>query len=337
MNKQWWLLILLGCTLKSYELKQIEQAAIDQAACSLKDFIERRERKQFVATCVAIAVGGTLTYRWWRSSSDVSVSHNESKNGEAELETKSTSTTSDTTPKQGWFKWAYQGIKDSCVSGIKGVPSLLVTTFVLSVAQNYFTSLLSAYNKFYVTFNWDWLLNNYLRLNEQFVQLKYCSAVLDPRSAQFSLLQNVTIHCNEQLVAVYASGEQQQLSSFDELIKLRLIAERRITLDKLDSISYEDLFVRQWNMIIDSLVYCLAFIKIRLEKVQDVEVFEQNQLISLRDDILSTTQRFSRNLSSLINSTKDSNRSCGLLAAVYEYANAIQHMCAILDRNSILE
>jgi len=377
MKKQWWLLTIICSNLFAYEFKTIEQAAIDQAACSIKREIEKRKRKQHIVTCALIATGtlvsGIALYKWWTAKvplegksdsnsdgkleeksnkesnekSDVKLdgelkggsnepSKEASSSSELESEGVTPSPEGTSQPPKGAEKGIFAKVGNLIKSGTVGILKHSIIYGALPAFGGYYGSIaVASLVRFYRSFNWEWLLEDYLNINKQFERLKYTSAVLDPHSSGFAMFKDITINLNDQLLSVYVAREQQHITTFDELVKLKLIAERRITLDQPGILSYRELFVRQWNTLVDAVNCCLGYMKYRMDISPDAAPFEKNQVALSRDDIIDATQRLASSLPQLIKEV-EKPQSTGLLAAIYEYANNIQHMFAVLDKNSII-
>lgn len=331
MQKQWWLFICTITQLLSYEFRALEQEVIDRAVSSVELDLAQLQRKRTIAKYIigAGVFGGVAwgLYKWHADKGSDARPKNENVNAEDKKGSK--------TPKAGFFSSVGGWLKSSCVDFLKQAPTGLGFAFFSSGATIYAFRMWQAFDQFFKPFNLEWLLKDRLNFYKTVMQLKYTAAVLDPHSSDFSIFKNVTINWSEQFVSVFSNDERQHLAAFDELVKLKLIAERRLTLDKEGVESYEELFVRQWNSLIESISYCIGFINYRLKNDQDGDAFEKNQLIMCRDDMIRATQNIVRSLPALIkrDATKESS---GLLTVVYEYTNSMQHLCAILDSNDIL-
>jgi len=347
MKKQWWLLIVFCSNLYSYEFKRIESADIDAAACSIRNEIERRQRKRFIISCVLAAgavAGGVIAYKMWPAGY-VSLKV-EPKKEEPKKESESSPESGKgvgEAPQGGAQDGVKRGVFSSCGRWFRGnlsaligcAPGAIAYALANTAAGGCFAPVRSALAKLYTALNWEWLREEYLHIDQQFEHLKYISAVLDPHSSEFSLFKDVTINFNDQLLSVYVAREQQHITTFDELVKLKLVAERRITLDQEGILSYQELFARQWNALIDSVTCCLGYIKYCMELDIEVAPFEKSQLTIFRDDMLNATQRLADTLPELVKNV-DQKESSGLLATIYEYVNTMQHLSAVLDNNSII-
>ncbi|KKP95553.1 MAG: hypothetical protein US13_C0004G0083 [candidate division TM6 bacterium GW2011_GWE2_36_25] len=336
MKKQWWLLICTTVQLFSYEFKTLEQEVIDLAANSVALDLAQLQRKRTIAKYIigAGVLGGAAwgLYKWHHDAGD---NTNQKNNTCVKLEDRKGELKIPEVPKVGFFSSVGGWIKSGCVDFIKQAPIGLGFAFFSSGATIYAFRMWQAFDQFFRPLNLEWLLKDRLNFYKKIMQLKYTAAVLDPHSSDFSIFKNVTINWSDQFVSVFGNDERQHLAAFDELVRLKLIADRRLTLDKDDVASYEELFVRQWNNLIESVSCCIGFINYRLSNDGDADEFEKNQLIMCRDDMIRATQNIAHVLPSLI--TRDAtHESSGLLGAVYEYTNSMQHLCAILDSNDIV-
>jgi hypothetical protein len=238
-------------------------------------------------------------------------------------------------PSYGFLAKCGGWVKSSCTGFFQQAPSGLGFAFFSSGATVYAYRMWQALDDFFKPLNLDWLLTDRLHFYKKIAQLKYTAAVLDPHSSDFSIFKDVTINWSDQLVSVFSYGERQHLSTFDELVKLKLVADRRLTLDKAGLSSYERLFVQQWNNLVDDITYFIGFIDLQLDAAGNKDQFERNQLLICREDMVRATRKTAQDLPLLI-ARDASHETSGMLTAIYEYANSVQHLCSILDNNEIV-
>jgi len=331
--KKLWLLFLVVNSCCAFEFKSLRDDAIREASFKVAQELEQLHYKRRVAKYVIglglVGCAAGVAYKWSREE-PVKVG---SFSPDVLAATQSMGTQDEMS--HGFLSKCGNWVKSSCANFLQQAPSGLGFAFFSSGATVYAYRMWQVLDNFFRPLNLDWLLTDRLHFYKKIAQLKYTAAVLDPHSSDFSIFKDVTINWSDQLVSVFSHGERQHLATFDDLVKLKLVADRRLTLDKDGLSSYELLFVQQWNNLVDDISCFLGFIEVRLQGAAGMDPFENNQLLICREDMVRATKKLAQDLPMLI-ARDAAHITSGLLTAIYEYANSMQHLCSILDNNEIV-
>lgn len=303
----------------------IDQQAIDQAQKTVASELSALTKKRTlysITSATILAAGAYGFYRWLQSVPPVIPSTGQATTA---------AVFQSAAEPQGYLQWA----KYKIGHGITGALGIFPYLFVHLVAGNLASATVAkAWNRFdhyYRSLDWHWMVSERTRLYLLMANLKSITAALDPKSTVFDSLKNVQINFTDH-ASVTNNNEQIAVCVFDELVKLRLLAQKS---SENNRAFYEKQLTVAWQAVVDAILLNLGFIAYKQQTCKVGVEFDAHQLESMRDQIIDYTNNVTRQLPKLLQQT-NTQTSGGLLSLIYEYCNYIAHTCAILEINPIV-
>lgn len=323
--------ILVGCLLfvpvYGATFNTIEQAAINNARQTIEHEFDVVHKKRCVVAGLGMAVLCAGIYGSWKtimlegqtlrraSQADDGV-----KKGYSDF----------SEPSAGRISRMVKWMGDSTSSALSVVPVLTASYFVNSTLSAGFGYMYSMAARLYRPLSWQWMTCERAPLAPLAQGLKQCAAVLDPSSELFSLLAQVKINWEGPCSVMTADG-WIQVSTFDDLVKMRLLAQ---AVPAGARAVYEQQVTQMWNHLVDQLVLCLGFIAYKQQARIESE-FDARQLAAMSAHLILSTNTLAKQLPELMN-TQNKQQSSGLLVALYRYSTDLLHCCELLTSNSIV-
>ncbi len=261
-----------------------------------------------------------------------------------------------------WLGSSIRAIGTFAKNSLFSVANILPAGFALlainTIGATAITKTVNACERYYRSLNWPWMLTTKTALETRCQHVVHYAALLEGTDTPtFEILKNTHINWqttiaqgaelgNHQHIPVVTAHTQPHptlasqyvpLNTFDELVKLQLLAGYGAQLSAQARTAVRSQFINSWNELIAALTHCLGYLTYKHANAQTASPTMREQLRTFISDIITHTNALAQKLPQLLDPQQNAMQpSEHILAQVYAYTKLLKEWCLTLEINPIL-